>query len=274
VRLYRELAAWLVPVALNTGKGPVLVSTLLEEMRHRQIIAPPLAVSERLCSEARSRAERQTFQTLTESLSADCLTRLDGLLAIRLDTGNQSWLAWLRQPATMPRPKNILKLIERLEHVRGLGIDSASARMVHSNRLTQIAREGAQSTLQHLADLEPLRRHATLAAVTHELETTLTDEIIDLFDRIVGLLFRKNERRHAERFHASGRAINEKVRLYAVLGRALLGAKEAGRDPWAAVDQEIGWDRLRARGRRVRAARLCAARVPEGFFPTWRAGEV
>jgi hypothetical protein len=46
--LYRELAAWLLPTALATDHGPTLVTTLLEELRARRIVCPPLAAIERL----------------------------------------------------------------------------------------------------------------------------------------------------------------------------------------------------------------------------------
>lgn len=45
--LYRELAAWLLPIALTTEKGPALVATLLDELRVRHVICPPLPVVER-----------------------------------------------------------------------------------------------------------------------------------------------------------------------------------------------------------------------------------
>ena len=112
IRLYRQLAAWLLPVALNTGKGSVLVATLLEEMRQRRIILPPLAVSECLSSEVRSRAERQTFPVLTRDLSEANLENLDGLLRARPGNGSQNWLAWLRQPKAR---RNVLEAREGAE---------------------------------------------------------------------------------------------------------------------------------------------------------------
>jgi hypothetical protein len=54
---------------------------------------------------------------------------------------------------------------------------------------------------------------------------TLIDETIDLHDRIMGTLFNRARRQHAERFQQAGKAINDKVRLYSHIGRALLEAK-------------------------------------------------
>ena len=53
---------------------------------------------------------------------------------------------------------------------------SLQAPRVHQNHWLKLAREGGQSTVQHLAELEPLRRYATLTALVLELTATLTDE--------------------------------------------------------------------------------------------------
>ena len=63
--------------------------------------------------------------------------------------------------------------------------------------------------------IERQRRHATLVATTLDLTASLTDQAIELFDRLVGAMFRKAEGRQARAFHSDARAINEKVRLYA-----------------------------------------------------------
>ena len=100
----------------------------------------------------------------------------------------------------------------------------------------KLAREGGQMTAQHLGDLESKRRYATLTALLLDTRATLIDEIIDLHDRLIGTLFNRAKRRHADRFQQSGKAINDKVRLYSRIGRALLEAKQTGGDPFAAIE--------------------------------------
>jgi TnpA family transposase len=238
--LYRELSAWLLPIAFTTEKGPALVATLLDELRARHVICPPMPVVERLCGEVRARAQRQLWRKITEGLSDTQCKALDQLLTIRTASG-QSWLTWLRQTTYAATPGNFLKLIERLKHVRAIGIDLKCATRVHQNYWIKLAREGGQSTAQHLADFEPLRRHATLTALVLELSSTLTDEALNMFDRLVGSFFKKTERAHADQFHRSGKAINEKVRLYAQIGQALIVAKTSGSDPFVAIEQILPW---------------------------------
>ena len=257
--LYRALSGWLLPTALATEQGSALVATLLEELRVRHIICPPLPVVERLCGEVRARAQRQLWRQLTDGLTDQQCQSLDRLLEVRAG-GGQSTLAWLRQTAYAATSGNFPKLIERLSLVRALGIEPERATRVHQNYWLKLAREGAQSTVQHLAELEPLRRYATLTALVLELTAILTDEALNMFEHLVGKLFAKSERAHAEQFHASGKAINEKVRLYAQIGKALIEARSSGADAFAAIETVLPWAKFEST---VAAAQTLAQ--PEEF---------
>ena len=115
---------------------------------------------------------------------------------------------------------------------------------MHPERLRQLARAGGRYTAQHLRALSPLRRRATLVATVLDTTTRLTDDGIALFDRAVGRLFRRAEAREEATVLRNAQVVNDKLRLFAKLGDALLGAREAGEDPLAAVEAVIGWDRL------------------------------
>jgi len=136
---------------------------------------------ERLSASVRGRAQRQLWRRLTDGLTDQHRQLLDQLLEIRAG-GGQSTLAWLRQTAYTATPGNFPKLVERLTLVRSLGIDPERAARVHQNYWLKLAREGGQSTVQHLAELEPLRRYTTLTALVLELTATLIDEVLNMFE--------------------------------------------------------------------------------------------
>src|SRR5713226_2284465 len=46
--IYRELAGWLLPIALTTDVGTLLVGALIDELRERKVLAPALSTIERL----------------------------------------------------------------------------------------------------------------------------------------------------------------------------------------------------------------------------------
>jgi hypothetical protein len=77
-----------------------------------------------------------------------------------------------------------------------------------------------------------------------ESTATLTDEILDMHDRIVGSAFAKAKRTYTTSFQESAKAINEKVRLYAKVGHALIEAKKADKDAFAAIEQIVSWEQF------------------------------
>lgn len=108
--IYRDLSAWLLPAALATEKGSALTGMVLDELRSRLVIVPPLAVIARLCGEVRGRAHRQLWRRLTDGPTDIQMVSLDQLLVVR-PGGNQSTLAWLRQTAFVATAGNFPKLI-------------------------------------------------------------------------------------------------------------------------------------------------------------------
>jgi TnpA family transposase len=161
---HREIAKWLLATALQTTQGFVLAQAVVEELRRRCVVLPPVLVIERICSEVATRAQRHVHRALTESLTDEQRKKLDRLLESG-DDGSHSLLAWLRLPPGAASARNILSHIERLLEIRSIGISVETGRKVHQNRLLRLAREGAQTAVFQLQQYEIERRHATLVAI-------------------------------------------------------------------------------------------------------------
>lgn len=136
----------------------------------------------------------------------------------------------------------MLEHIERLKAFQALALPDGIGRHIHQNRLLKLAREGGQMTPHDLGKFERERRSATLVALALEGIATVTDEIIDLRDRILVKLFSTAKHKHQHQFQKQGKAMNDKLRLYAKIGHALLEAKQSGGDPYAAIEAVIPWD--------------------------------
>jgi hypothetical protein len=138
----------------------------------------------------------------------------------------------------------MVALLDRLEYVRGLGIDAARARRIHPARLGRLLDEGAIITVQHIADLEPARRTAILVAQTADLETRLADATLAMFEKYMGSLFSKAQNRDERRFQATKRDVAKALLLFRRTIAALKQAQETGEDGVAVVDREVGLKRL------------------------------
>ena len=121
-----------------------------------------------------------------------------------------------------------------------------ASQKLHLNRLLQLAREAGQTAVYQFKEYEQARRHGTLVALMIETAATLTDEIVDLNDRLIGSFFTKSKNKYERTFAEQGKAINDKVRLYAKVGAALIDARELGRDPFTAIEAVVPWESFSA----------------------------
>jgi hypothetical protein len=199
---------------------------------------------------------------LTDGLDEAAFDRLDGLLTAR-PTGKLTWLGWLRNALQSPAVRNIGKLLDRLQHIRSLGIDRARAAALPTAAFERLADEAARLAARHLAGLNPARRHAVLAAAAIALEAALIDVMLVMFGKLMAQYGRGAERKSSERAAASMREVQADLRVFALSGRAMLEAKQCDRGLDDAVAAGVGWHRFEAAV--VRAEALSA---PEVLDPT------
>ncbi|MBU5686729.1 DUF4158 domain-containing protein, partial [Citrobacter sp. S44_ASV_140] len=123
---YRQAVHTLTELALQTDKGIVLASALVENLRRQSIILPAMNAIERASAEAITRANRRIYAALTDSLLSPHRQRKDG--------SKVTWLAWLRQSPAKPNSRHMLEHIERLKSWQALDLPAGIERQVHQNR--------------------------------------------------------------------------------------------------------------------------------------------
>jgi hypothetical protein len=101
--------------------------------------------------------------------------------------------------------------------------------------------EATRMTAQHLAAVTPPPRLALLVVVVLQLETTLTDAAPAMFDKLLGSLSRRAERRSEERAAHSTGDLRARLRTFAGSCRAMIEARDAGNDLEEAIEQHMGW---------------------------------
>jgi hypothetical protein len=212
-------------------------------MRNQRIILPAIYAMEHLGWSVRERAKKLTYKQLTKGLTAEQCESLDRLLDLREGT-KLYYLAWLRKPPHSLSSKSLHKILNRHDFIRQLQLPLDNGRDVHQNRLLQIAREGARYSNHHLARFQPLKRHATIMAFLMHTYAFLIDHGLDMQDKLIGKMFNRKEQKGSEEFKKDGKSINEKVRLYAQIGKALIEAKESKQDPFETLQSIISWDQF------------------------------
>ena len=83
-------------------------------------------------------------------------------------------------------------------------------------------------------------RDNPIVAFLIRIAQEFTDQAIDMHDQMIGRLFNRSERRQQEGFQQNAKAINDKVRLYADVGKALIAAYNAKTDLGKALESVLG----------------------------------
>ena len=184
---------------------------------------------ERIAIAGRARARKRAADVLVGGLSAEHLTKLDGLLVLDPSLGVTPF-AWLKATPIAPKANHICELLDRLNLARGIGVPVENADRVHEDRLQQFVREGHASDAHQLGRYSEHRRRAILVATVLDLETRLTDAVLDMADKLIGGLFAKARNAARRRCAASASDVGRLMRLFHGTIEALAAAQESDAD--------------------------------------------
>jgi hypothetical protein len=145
----------------------------------------------------------------------------------------------LREAPEIPSAKSLRKVLERLAYVNSLELPTPDRRL-HPNRLRQLAARGAQYAAQPLARFAPDLRHYLLGAYLPDLAASLTDQALDMLDKILDELVRRGKKKQERHFQSNVRDLNANLAVLTTAGDALLIARRDGLDPFDAVFDAVG----------------------------------
>ena len=239
----RAVAHVAIEQASGSDRGDVIVSAPIEYLRERRILLPAAVTLESIALAARALARKRAHKNLLEGLSPETIAGLEFLLVVT-DEDDRTPLAWLREWPEAPRQRNLVKVVERLEAVRKLGVGADREKLIHRTRYTAIARESAVVSAQHLARFDAPRRLATLVVFAREMDAVLTDAALAMFDKMLGGVFRRADRAHTDNVVDRAKTLDASARALLGMAKAMLAAKAKNEDQVAAVERALGWERL------------------------------
>ena len=149
--------------AFDTDDGGVILKRLTSDLRTQRFVLPSAVTLERIGLAERARARRLAAQAINDALDAQHKRALMELLEHDPSIG-RSRLTWLRALPHSTSAASMQGLLERLNHVRALGLPRELGEAIHPARLAKFAREGAVAPLTLLNDFGERRRVAALAA--------------------------------------------------------------------------------------------------------------
>ena len=229
--------------AWNTERGQPIAASVVVALRIAGIILPVAAVIERAAIAGRARARQRATDALLHDLTEAQVVKLDGLLTLNSSLG-MTPLAWLKTMPVAPKADHVGELLDRLYLIRKIGLSPDIAGRIHVERWRQFVREGYASDAHQLGRYATRRRRAILAATVCDLESRLTDAVLDMTDKLIGGMFAKARNTAQQRYVASARDVGRLMRLFHGTIEALATAQASDRDAFEVVDDAVGWAKL------------------------------
>jgi hypothetical protein len=240
-----ELKQWLAPIALKTTDGHAVLVALAEEMRRRRIIIPGISVVERISAEAMHAANKTAVRLICERVPAEARMRMDALLTEKAHR-QQSELSWLGETDTKISRRGFLEIMDKLDKVRAIGVGGLELPSEIGARVQQMAREGLRFTAQAFQQMGVQPRTAIMTATLRDMEASLIDAALTLFERLIGRAYNKAKKRVDEALIEQADDAKQRLARIANVLDSILKAHERDESIEAAIVAVTTWEALSA----------------------------
>jgi hypothetical protein len=184
-----RLNRWLYALCrTGTDRPGMLFDRATTWLITHKVLLPGATVLERHVSRVRARVQERLWSSLIRGASPTAKGKLDALLTVP-DGGHQSLLDRLRNGPFRRSAPELVRVLQRLEEVRSLGIDVGVSHRIPPGRIQALARFAAKAKASAIQRLPEERRHATLVAFAVTLEATASDDALDLLDILIPEVF-------------------------------------------------------------------------------------
>jgi hypothetical protein len=176
---------WLAAEALVQDRPVVLFRLVCERLHELRLVRPGLSVIEQsLVRAAREAARKETAARVAHLATPERCRSLDGLLQVDPELG-AARATWLRRLAVQASPPAMHDEMDKVVFLRGLGAGGWDLGTLPAKRVAALARWAQTASNQALAQSAPERRYPALLAFGAERLVEVTDELVDLFDKLL-----------------------------------------------------------------------------------------
>ena len=155
--------------------------------------------------------------------------------------------AWLKEVPRIASAKAIRELLRKRETVVTAGITTVDLTMLNRNRVRRLAALGRSYFNPALKRFSADKRHTMLVCTLQELEQSITDDLLEMLDVLIGRLFKTAEEEMQADQAKHGRIINSSLVILREVATVVLDTPSAG-SRGAAGDLPQGAGAARATG--------------------------
>ncbi|WP_326969038.1 Tn3 family transposase [Arthrobacter sp. CG_A4] len=236
-----ELVRWVDDRAWNTGDGPkALFEGAVVWLRERRVLLPGVTILARLIARVRDEAMQRLWDVMASMLTTEQARLVERLLEVP-EGARVSDLERLRKAPRPPSGRNMVKSLDRVAEVAGLGVGALGLDTVPHRRVVELARWGMSGTATALRRHRRSRKLATMLATVVYLEAKATDDTLEMFDVLMttDLLARAERESKTEKLRRYPRLSKDAAKCAAAV-EVMLASTEWGEE----ITIELLWDAI------------------------------
>jgi TnpA family transposase len=189
-------------------------------LRESHILQPAPSTLDRLIGEQRRKAREHIFERIAGSLPADVVGRLDDLL--QAGEGKRSGLHVLKEPPGVPCPAAAVRLANKLEAIRGLGVPEVDLSWLNNNYQRSLAKYARRCSAYKLREVEPSHRYSALICFLWQTYRDSIDHLVDMQDKLVLKVCNRAQNQCDDALRQRHRSIRRSVSMFRSLASVVL----------------------------------------------------
>ncbi len=191
LHIQADLKDFILELAYQMEQSSSIIAKTDQFLRERKILRPSDDTLRRVIATQREVAKKEISNRIIDSLDKELLTKLDGLLIS--NKNNHSILNFLKQPPGRPSPSSMLKLVEKIEIIRDLGIFQIDFKWLNNNLQRFLSRYTRNCDAHKMRELEPGRRYTALISFLFQTYQDTTDFMVDMYDKLINRVYNRAE---------------------------------------------------------------------------------
>jgi len=181
------ISEYLFEEACRLERTSALMAKTDQFLREQKILTPSEDTIKRLVGSQRKAARDFIFKKVASLLPSDLPQKLDSLL----ETGEKrlSDLHFLKQPPGRPSPTAMLKLIEKIEKIKAIGIFDIDLSWLSNNFQRSLAQYPKRYDANRMRELEADWRYAALVCFFSQIGQDTMDFLVDMYDKLIARIY-------------------------------------------------------------------------------------
>jgi len=215
-----QVSDFLFIEAQRIEHASILLAKTEQFLKDQNILQPARDTLERLIIKQRQEARRFIYDKMLTYLTKEQCNKVDNLL--KTDETGISSLQRLKQPPSIPSPKAIIFLINKLNMIDDIGIVNLDISWLNNNYQRTLTKYVLRCSAWRLRDLQSSHRYTALICFLKQIYLDTIDHIVDMHHKLMLRVYNRAETQMDEATRKQRKHFKQEQMLFSTIVNLVL----------------------------------------------------